>query len=497
MNDIATWINDMVWSLPFILLCLGAGLYFTIRTRLVQLRQIPEMLRLAFNGKKSEAGISSFQSLALTLAGRVGTGNIAGVATAIAMGGPGAVFWMWMVAFLGASTSFIECTLGQIFKEKDHRGQYRGGPAYYIEKCMKQKWYAFLFAGVTVLACGVLLPGVQSNSISAAVGNAWNVPTAATAIAIVIALAFVVVGGVKWIAGFASLAVPFMAVAYIALSLIVVVVNFAEIPNVIGMIFSAAFTAEAGFGAAVGSAVMWGVKRGLYSNEAGQGTAPHAASAAEVDHPAQQGLVQAFSVYIDTLFVCSATAFLILSTGAYNVFNENTDELLHSGGAVTAGEEAGPVYAQSAFDTLIPGAGSSFVAISLMFFAFTTLVAYYYIAETNINYLLRSFSARTVEISLRVLQLVFLVFSAYGVFSTAGAAWTLGDVGVGVMAWLNIVAILIIQRPALAALRDYEAQKRAGLPPHFDPVALGIKNATFWEERAAATKASKMLATDS
>ncbi|TXG92531.1 alanine:cation symporter family protein [Rhodococcus rhodnii] len=493
MTDLLDKINSWIWSPPLIYLCLIAGLYFTIRTRLVQIRRIPDMVKLLFAGEKSPSGVSSFQALAMSLAGRVGTGNIAGVATAIAFGGPGAVFWMWLVAFLGASTSFVESTLGQIFKEKDGKGEYRGGPAYYIEKCMKQKWYALLFAGVTVLATGLLMPGIQSNSIAIAMDNAWGLPTWVAAIAIVIALSFIVVGGLKRIATFAGVVVPFMAAAYILLALVVVFVNASEIPEIFRLIFSSAFGLEAGFGAVVGLAVEWGVKRGIYSNEAGQGTGPHAAAAAEVSHPAKQGLVQAFSIYIDTLFVCTATAFLILSTGMYTVWSGGSQdgEVLydgHRGAAV----EAGPAFAQNAFDTVWSGAGASFIAVSLAFFAFTTIVAYYYMAETNINYMLRGVRNKSVlPVATRLLQLAFLVVTAWGAVSTATAAWTAGDIGVGLMAWLNIIAILIIQKPALKALNDYERQRKSGLDPQFDPVALGIEGAVFWEKRLEERRAGE------
>ncbi|UAL30301.1 alanine:cation symporter family protein [Nocardioides rotundus] len=487
MTDIASTISSWVWSPVLVYLCLGAGLYFTIRTKLVQVRGVPEMVRQMFRGQSSESGVSSFQALAMSLAGRVGTGNIAGVATAIAFGGPGAVFWMWISAFLGASTSFIECTLGQIYKEKDDNGEYRGGPAYYIEKCMRQKWYAAIFAAVTVLATGFLMPGIQANGISSSMSNAWGISSWPVAVGVVIALSFIVVGGVKRIGTFAGLVVPFMAVAYILVALVVVVVNVEAVPEVIRLVLSSAFGMEAGFGAIAGLAVEWGIKRGIYSNEAGQGTGPHAAAAAEVSHPAKQGLVQAFSVYIDTLFVCSATAFLILSTGSYTVWSggDASGRVLYDGlGQESNPVEAGPGYAQNAFDTVWSGAGATFIAISLAFFAFTTIVAYYYMAETNITYLFRSARRPAVtRYAIRVLQLVFLVATAYGAVATAETAWMLGDIGVGLMAWLNLIAILIIQRPALQALWDFDRQRRAGLDPVFDPTPLGIKHATFWEDR--------------
>ena len=486
MSDFISAVNDIVWSQWLVWLCLAAGLYFSVRLLFPQVRLIPRMIKEILNGDSSESGVSSFQALAMSLAGRVGTGNIAGVATAIAMGGPGAVFWMWMVAFLGASTSYIESTLGQIYKERDDNGEYRGGPAYYIEKGMGQRWYAWLFAAVTVLAMSFLLPGVQSNGIAASMEGAWGLEPLVTALGIVIALGFIVVGGVKRIANFATMVVPVMAVLYIVLALVVLVVNISEVPGVIRLIFSSAFGLEAGLGGILGATIAWGVKRGIYSNEAGQGTGPHPAAAAEVSHPAKQGLVQAFAVYVDTLFVCSATAFMILSTGMYEVFDEaNGDAVLRSGPEAVAGTEPGPGYTQAALDTVFPGLGASFVAIALLFFAFTTIVAYYYMAETNLTYVLRGVRNPMVKaVALRLLQLAVLVATAFGAVRSGGDAWTLGDIGVGLMAWLNIIAILIIQGPAVKALKDYQEQVKAGKDPQFDPRPLGIKNADFWVERA-------------
>ncbi|MEP7246712.1 MAG: alanine/glycine:cation symporter family protein [Gammaproteobacteria bacterium] len=476
MSAAIDYLNGLIWSQALIYLCLGTGLYFSIRTRFMQVRGAGEMIRLMVRGEKSQAGVSSFQALAMSLAGRVGTGNIAGVATAITFGGPGAVFWMWMVAFLGASTAYVESTLAQIYKVKDDQGRYRGGPAYYIERAMGQKWYAVIFAVATVIATGLLLPGVQANSIAVAFENAWGVPTMVTAALIVVALGFIIFGGVTRIARFAEIVVPFMAIAYVLMALVIVAVNVQQIPVVFSLIFRSAFGLEASFGAVLGLAVQWGVKRGVYSNEAGQGTGPHAAAAAEVSHPAKQGYVQAFSIYIDTLLVCSATAFMILSTGAYNVVHPVDGSMIVNN---LPGVATGPAYTQAAVATLVPAIGPSFVALALMFFAFTTIVAYYYMAETNVQYICRNVQRPFV---LLALKLVLMGAVAYGSIRSATLAWALGDTGVGLMAWLNIIAILILQKPALAALRDYEAQKRAGRNPAFDPAALGIKNAQLWDE---------------
>ncbi|OBF92345.1 sodium:alanine symporter [Mycobacterium sp. 852002-51152_SCH6134967] len=499
MSEFLDAVNGYVWSDSLVYLCLAAGVYFSVRSRFVQVRQVREMVRLMLKGEKSPSGVSSFQALTMSLAGRIGTGNIAGVATAIAFGGPGALFWMWAMAFLGASTSFVECTLGQIYKTRDPlTGEYRGGPAYYLSRALAHtraagafKVYGLIFAAVTVLACGLLLPSVQSNSMASAMESAWGFDKWWVGAGTVIVLAFVIIGGVKRIAAFASIVVPFMAVVYIALALVVVMVNAERVPEVLQMVFASAFGLDSAFGAIIGSAVMWGVKRGIYSNEAGQGTGPHAAAAAEVSHPAKQGLVQAFAVYVDTLFVCSATGFLILSTGAYRVFGgeSETGPVIAEGGLLATTVEVGPAYAQAGFDTLWSGAGSTFIAVSLAFFCFTTIVAYYYMAETNLRFLLGRFSTvsmpvirGTVGSNLTMaLQALILVSVILGAVSTATEAWVLGDIGVGLMAWLNIVGILILQQPAYRALWDYEKQKKAGLDPIFDPRALEITGATFWE----------------
>ncbi len=486
MENVVNTINAWVWSPALIYLALGTGLFFSILTRFVQVRLFREMIHLLFSSKESERGISSFQALAVSLSGRVGTGNIAGVAAAIGFGGPGAVFWMWVVAFLGASTAYVEAALGQIYKEVDE-GQYRGGPAFYIEKAMGQRWYGWTFAIVTIIATGLLLPGVQANSITSAaevaLGTGEIYQTAlgdisftkiTTACVVVTIFGFIIFGGVKRIAHVTQIVVPFMALAYILAAVGIIAMNISELPRVFGMIIGDAFTPMAGFGAALG----WGVKRGVYSNEAGQGTGPHAAAASEVEHPAQQGLVQAFSVYIDTLFVCSATAFMILITGAYNVHGK-AGFIIQNLPAGTDPES--PAFTQLAVESMVPGIGKPFVAVALFFFAFTTVLAYYYIAETNVAYLRRFFR---IPGEMLFLKIAMMASVFYGAIRTASLAWGLGDIGVGLMAWFNIIAILILffmGNAALKALKDYEAQRKAGVEKYtFDPEALGIKNADFW-----------------
>ncbi|MBA6291359.1 alanine:cation symporter family protein [Colwellia sp. MB3u-70] len=491
MQEIVNNINGYIWSPYLIYLCLGTGVFFSILTRFVQIRHFREMFRLLLSGKSSEKGISSFQALAVSLSGRVGTGNIAGVAAAIGFGGPGAVFWMWVVAFLGAATAYIESTNAQIYKEEED-GQYRGGPAYYIEKALGQKWYAWIFALATILACGVLLPVVQSNGIGDAMVNVFGsggtvnsfmgelpLTKVYSAVFIVLLLGFIIFGGVKRIANFTQVVVPFMALAYIIIACSIIALHIDQLPDIFMLIITDAFTPMAGFGAAIG----WGVKRGVYSNEAGQGTGPHAAAAAEVDHPAQQGLVQAFSVYIDTLFVCSATAFMILITNSYNVMPEGSTSFIVNNLANDVVIN-GPAFTQIAVDSVLTGFGKPFIAIALFFFAFTTVLAYYFIAENNVSYINKTVKMPILRF---VLKLVLMSAVFYGTVAKPSAAWGLGDIGVGLMAWLNIVGIIAIffmAKPAIKALRDYERQQKAGVKTYtFDPKSLEIKNADFWEQR--------------
>ncbi|EJO5347245.1 alanine:cation symporter family protein [Clostridium botulinum] len=476
MGNLVNTLNNLIWSKALIYLCLGTGVYFSLRTRFLQVRLIKPMIKYLFGGTDSSEGVSSFQAFAMSVAGRVGTGNIAGVATAIAMGGPGAIFWMWAIAFLGAGSSFIECALGQVYKEEIN-GEYRGGPAYYIEKGMGQKWYAILFAIATAIGMGLFMPGVQSNSIAASVQNAFGVTPAITGAVIVLLLAMVIFGGTKRLGKVAEIVVPFMAGGYILVALIILAVNITKIPSMFVLIFKSAFGVEQAFAGILGYSILWGVKRGIYSNEAGQGTGPQASAAAEVTHPAVQGLVQAFAVYVDTLFVCSSTAFMILATGNYNVINPKGGFIVENLHGVTIG----PAYTQFAVSSVFGKFGASFISIALFFFAFSTLLAFYYIAETNVTYLFKE--GNNVKIVINILRIVLLASTYYGSVKTAELAWGLGDIGVGVMAWLNVIAILILGPIGLKVLKDYENQKKMGKNINtfvFEPKKLGIKNADDW-----------------
>lgn len=478
MEAIINTIYELLWGPWMIYGILIVGLIFTVRTRGVQVRFLKDMFGQIFTGKKSDAGVSSFQAMTMALSGRIGTGNIAGTATAIAFGGPGAIFWMWAIAFIGSATAYVESTLAQIYKEEKN-GVYRGGPAFYIHKFTGKRWLGMIFAIAALIAMSFLQPTVQANAIADAMYNAFELPKWVSGLVVCVILGAIIIGGVKRIATAASIIVPFMAIAYILVAAIIIAMNISEVPYIFALIFKSAFGAEQMFSGMVGAAIAWGVKRGIYANEAGQGTGPHSAAAAEVSHPIKQGLVQAASVYLDTFLVCTATAFMILFTGMYNVQEDDgkgTFIVEH-----LPGVEAGTAFTQHAVDAAFPiaGFGTIFVAFALFFFAFTTTMAYYYIAETNVAYL---FDGKKQKIGVRVVQIVILLATYFGAVRPAAAAWVLGDIGLGIMVWVNVIAILFMAKPAVLALKDYEQQKRMGLDPVFDPRKVGIKNATFWEK---------------
>ena len=439
-------------------LLVGAGLYFSIRTRFVQLRRIGVMTHLLFGKKdktKEKKGVSSFEAFCIALSGRVGTGNIVGVATAIALGGPGAIFWMWVIAFLGASTAFVESTLAQLFNF-EHEDGFRGGPACYIDKGLRSKWLAVVFALFTIIGCGLMLTTVQANGMSSAASNSLGVKPLVSGLFLAFLIGLVVIGGIKRISKVASIVTPFMAVAYIVIALVVLAFNWRAIPGLLSMIVTNAFGINPVCGGILGSTIMMGVKRGLFSNEAGQGTGAIPSASADVKHPAEQGLVQAFSVYVDTLLVCTATALMILSAGTYNILGPDSSMLVANSPELGANYVG---FTQAAIDTVLGGFGSIFISIALAFFVFTTIMAYYFYSESSIIYLCSlngKCSQRTEMLLIRVLQVAQLTAIVFGAVKEANLVWTLGDIGVGIMAWVNVVAIILLSNKAFGALKEYE-----------------------------------------
>ena len=475
MEEIVNKASGMVWSIGLVVFALGAGLFFSIMTRFVQIRYFKDMIKLLFEKGEPESGVSSFQAFCMALAGRVGIGNIAGVATAIAFGGPGAVFWMWIMALLGGASAFVESTLAQVYKVKDGN-QYRGGTPYFIEKGLNMKWFGVLVAIVVTLCYGILVPGIQANTIAVGFENTIGLNKSITGIVLVVLLGIIIFGGVKRIASVADKVVPFMALGYVVVSFVLLFANASEIPSMLWLIITSAFGANEMFSGMIGAAIAWGVKRAVFSNVAGVGEGTYSSAAAAVSHPAKQGLVQAFSVYIDTIIVCTATALMILITGMYSVTPEGQQPIVDN----IPGIEAGPMWTQAAVESVIPGFGGLFVAIAIFFFAFTTLMAYYYISETTLFYLGRKRNLKGLKVGLMIL---FLGMIYFGSVQNASLLWGLGDFGFGSMAWLNLVAILMLTKTALKVFKDYEKQKKAGIEPVFDPVKLGIKGADFWEEK--------------
>ena len=383
---IVSVVNNIVWSPALVVLLVGAGLYFSIRTGFVQVRRLGLMVRSLFapaektaDGKK--AGVSSFEAFSIALSGRVGTGNIVGVATAIAMGGPGAVFWMWVIAFLGASTAFVESTLAQVYKFS-HKSGYRGGPACYIEKGLNSRFFAIVFAVLSILGYGLLLVTVQSNGVASALNNTFSISPLLSGIILTVLLGLVVIGGIRSIARVASIITPFMALGYIILTVVVIASHLEAVPGVLKSIVLSAFGIEQVAGGILGSTIMMGVKRGIFSNEAGQGGGAIVSASASVSHPAKQGLAQAFSVYVDTLLICTGTALMILCSGTYNIYDASTGEMIQAVSPELGANYVG--FTQAAVDSVLTGFGGAFVSVALVFFVYTTIIAYYFYGESSI-----------------------------------------------------------------------------------------------------------------
>lgn len=447
-------ISGYMYTYVLVALLVFVGVYFTIRTRGVQIRYIKDMFKQLTEKKhvEGEKSISSFQALMVSTASRVGTGNIAGIATAIATGGPGAVFWMWAMSIVGAASAFIESTLAQIWKVHGRDGEFRGGPAYYIQQGLGKRWLGVTFAVALILCFAFGFNGLQAYNVTSAL--AYYVPdyaTNGTAIACGIALcvmtAFVIFGGAKRISIITSIVVPVMAFAYIALAVWTTVANLGELPAVFELIFSSAFDFQSIFGGFAGSVVMLGIKRGLFSNEAGMGSAPNAAATASVSHPVKQGLVQSLSVYIDTLLICTCSAMMVL---VFYVQNPEAAQALN-----------GMPLVQMAVNNSVGEMGIHFVTFAIFAFAFSSLIGNYFYAESNLRFIKDS------PVLLTVFRIACLVVIMYGCLNSFDLAWNLADIFMGFMAIINLVAILLLGKWALAALKDYSDQRNAGKDPVF------------------------------
>ena len=445
--------NDLLWSYIMIAALLLCAAYFTLRSGFVQFRMIGEMFRQLVNSNERHRDegvkhISPFQAFVVSLASRVGTGNLAGVATAIAVGGPGAVFWMWIIALLGAANAFVESTLAQLYKRRS-ADSYIGGPAYYIELGLKCRPMAILFSVLTIVTFGFAFNTVQSNTLCEAVENAFGIDRLYIGIAITVSTLIIIFGGIQRIAKVSSLVVPVMAVGYILLAFVVVAMNIGSLPEVLKTILNSAFGVEQVVGGGMGAAVMQGIKRGLFSNEAGMGSAPNAAATASTSHPVKQGLIQTLGVFSDTLVICSCTAFIILASGV---------EL--------GGELDGVRLTQEALTSQIGVTGRIFVAVAIFFFAFSSIFGNYYYGEANVRF---------ITSSRRVLNIYRIIVGAMvmsGALMSLKMVWSLADLTMGLMTLCNIVALVLLGRQALLLLDDYRRQKREGKDPVFDKRAV-------------------------
>lgn len=446
MNFITELINQanyILWTYILVAMLLGCALWFSFKTRFVQFRMISEMVRLLGDSTAKidghEKHISSFQAFTISLASRVGTGNLAGVATAITVGGPGAIFWMWVIALLGASSAFVESTLAQLFKVRS-KHSYIGGPAYYMEKGLKKRWMGVIFAILITITFGFAFNSVQSNTICAAFDSAFNIPPIYMGIGITILTIIIIFGGVHWIANVSSILVPIMALGYIILALYIVISNITHLPDIFGIIIKNAFGIEQALGGGIGAALMQGIKRGLFSNEAGMGSAPNAAATAHVTHPAKQGFIQALGVFTDTLLICTCTAFIILFSGKH--FNTDLD---------------GIQLTQAALNSQIGNIGSTYIAIAILFFAYSSILGNYYYGEANIRFITK----RKEVIHIYRILVGGMVF--FGSIASLKFVWSLADVTMALMAICNLIAIIMLGKYAFRLLDDYLTQKKDGI----------------------------------
>lgn len=473
LNGFVSFANNLLWSYILIFMLISLGLYFSVKTGFVQFTLFKEMFKLltesasdSISGSKKK-GVSSFQAFCISTASRVGTGNLAGVAIAIAVGGPGAVFWMWMIALVGAGSSFVESTLAQIYKVKDG-DSYRGGPAYYMEKALNARWMGIIFSVLITLCFGLVFNSVQSNTITLAFQEAFGTSRLLVGVVITVLTSVVIFGGVHRIAKVAEVIVPIMAIAYVLVAVFVIVMNITMIPSIIALIVKSAFGIKPIVGAGIRVALMQGIKRGLFSNEAGMGSAPNAAATAEVSHPVKQGLIQTLGVFTDTILICSATAFMILISGVYN-----------------NAELTGIQLTQNALSSQVGAWGNTFVAVCIFLFAFSSIIGNYYYGETNIEFIKES------KMSLFVYRLCVIGMVLFGSVSKIGIVWDLADLFMGLMAIINLIAIVLLCNVAIDALRDYKTQLKAGKNPVFTAKSIkGLSNAECWDNVEIGKKSS-------
>ncbi|MEG0307182.1 MAG: alanine/glycine:cation symporter family protein [Clostridium sp.] len=462
-------INTFMWSYVLIFLLISVGIYFSIKTNFVQFRYLKEMFKLLKpSNTDKQDGVSSFQAFCISTASRVGTGNIAGVAMAVAAGGPGAVFWMWLIALIGGASSFVESTLAQIYKTKDKDGNFLGGPAYYIEKGLGKRWLGIFFAILTTLCFGLVFNAAQSNTTTLAFTNAFNISPIIMGLILSILTATVIFGGVKRIAKVSEVIVPIFATAYILVAIFVIVINFKSLPGILKLIFEGAFGIRQVASGALGFTIMQGIKRGLFSNEAGMGSAPNAAATATVSHPVKQGLTQTLGVFTDTIVICTCTAFIVLISGDYANTTLTGIELT-----------------QSSLTSQIGVFGNYFLAICTFLFAFSSIVGNYYYGQANIEFI----TSNKIVLNLFRSFVVVTVFT--GSLTSIDIVWNLADLFMALMAVVNLFSIVLLGKYAFAALDDYSLQKKNGKDPTFKASSIpGLENTESWDDEIIKTNKS-------
>ena len=460
-------INNILWSYVLIALLILSGLFYTIRTGFAQGRLLGDMVALITgklsslrDGEKKVAGqVTGFQAFCIAVASHVGTGNLAGVAIAVAVGGPGALFWMWVIALLGGATSLIENTLAQTYKVKEGNG-FRGGPSYYMEKALGQKTLGYIFSVIVIVTFAFVFNTVQANTIAQAFETTFSMSSAVAGIILAALTALIIFGGLNRIANVVSFMVPIMAIGYVVVALYVLVVNAVHIPRLFMDIIEAAFGLKQVVGGTIGAAMLQGIKRGLYSNEAGMGSAPNAAATSNVSHPVKQGLLQAFGVFVDTILICSATGFIVLLYPEYNTIGEKGIKLT-----------------QLALSHSVGAWGAGFITLCIFLFAFSSLVGNYYYGEANLEFLTKS------KTSMLVFRVLTVACVYLGSVASLGLVWDIADVSMGIMALMNIVVIAILSPKAVAIINDYIKQRKEGKNPVFRAKDIpGLKNTECWDD---------------
>ncbi|WP_019132930.1 alanine/glycine:cation symporter family protein [Peptoniphilus obesi] len=478
MSEILNTLNNHVWGMGLVLMVLLTGLYYSFKMKFPQFRRFKLLVKSSSKGGDTEKGLNQLQSFIFTAARTVGVGNIAGMATGIHFGGPGAIFWLWILALVGSPIAMIEGIMSQAYK-KEVRGEYRGGPAYYMEKGFKNKKvgnvFAKFYAVVGVFAVTLLMPGVQTYNIVKGINLAFNFNVVIVGLIFSIVFGLIIIGGLRRIGNVAQRVSPFMAIAYFSMSLIVIFFNITKLPATLALIIKSAFGKDAVFGAMVGQAVIWGIKRGVFANEVGVGSSAITSASADVDHPVTQGMIGGLSVFMGTFFICTTSALMMIITDSYNTVDKLGNFVVEN----LPGVEYGNAYVIDAINSCLPGIGEAFIAISVLCFSSVALLAYYLYAESDLIFLVGDR-----EKPILILKIVFVISIFLGCLNDVDTVWTMGDMAHGLMAWINVFTLIFIGNQAVKIFKDYEEQEKLNIKPVFDPDKLGIHEASdVWRNK--------------